>query len=140
MDLEELFNDGADVEFQTGHIEGVPMIVIFNSGPIWSAMAATAEYNDLRLRVASSPSLSGERITLYEQDSFLSPLLTTDPHPDLLALSAHAKAGNPWILILQFKIGDEKKSVLWLTQGPEGTEKRTVKIQEAYVDRWIVED
>lgn len=144
-ELEDILYDGADVEYQLGSIQlqgyNLPIMCLFDSGPHWSTMAMTAEYNDLRFRVAAVPGLDKEpRLILYQEGKILAPILTTFPDEDLGEFSVGTKAGKPWVLAIQFKIEDEEKTILWLTQGPEGQESRTKSIVEPYLDRWIFPD
>lgn len=137
--MDDILYDGADVEFQMGSVDGIPILVLFDAGPVWSASALSAEYDDLRFRVAS---MVGQelRFVLFQKDRMLYPILTTTPEQDLIEFALDTEKGKPWLLAIQFKIDGQKKSILWLTQSPEGTKNRTVSVREPYFDRWIFEE
>jgi len=126
-DNESVLHGGADVTWVAGDFAGYPAIVVRADGPVWAAGAVSIDHKNLLIKVAmefAADVPDTARIMVCEEGRLDAPILTADPTPELINTAKQAETGGGWLLIKEFMIEGEKKSVVWLTSGPKDAEGR----------------
>lgn len=118
--MTDLYADNADVIWSAGLLDGMPALIVQADGPLLSAAFLGAEYAALKVRylldVTQLPKLVPETFVCYEgADGVMNPILACDPEPILRPLSKADKDGEPWVLILQFRVQGEARSRMFRT-------------------------